>query len=169
MKIQDMMAILGVAAATTALTVALAAPGHVDAVDEQNNGAAGITPLISQPTLNLAGLEIRLTVDKPSYAPGDKPIITLEASNPTDRRVETNVWIGMTSSSLSSRLSRAPTLPNYLWSEDIPLALEPGETKRSQLATDTELTAGSTVSVTMSDMDQKAAFARLLKLTSRAQ
>jgi hypothetical protein len=168
MNVRDMMAVLGVAAATTALAVALTAPDQVDAVDEQEE-VASITPLISQPTLKLGGLEIRLTMDKPNYRPGDKPVITIEASNPTDQRVETSVWMGMTSSSLSSRFSRAPMLPNYLWSKDIPLALEPGETRRSQFATDTELSAGTTVSVTMSDRDQKAAFAKLLDLSSRAR
>ena len=48
------------------------------------------------------------------------------------------------------------------WSEDIPLALEPGETEKRQIATETEFVAGNTVSITISDTDQKAAFAKLL-------
>ena len=124
---------------------------------------------INQPTLKIAGLEIQLTMDKLDYAPGDKPVITLEATNPTDQRVETNVWLGMTSSSLASRLSQAPMMPSYEWSENIPLALESGETQKRQIATETEFVAGNTVSVTMSDTDQKAAFAKLLNPSVGAQ
>ncbi len=163
MKIHNIMAVLGVAATTMAFTLALAVSGQVDAVDQQQDAATRITPLIGQPTLKIAGLEIKLALDKPDYAPGDKPIITLETTNPTDERIETSAWIGMTSTGLASRMSRALTMPNYLWSENIPLALEPGETKKLTFTTEKELVAGNTVSVTMGDTDQKAAIAKLLK------
>ncbi len=169
MKIQDIMAILGVAAATMAFTLVFAGPEQVDAVDQEANAATRITPIISQPTLTIAGLEIKLAMDKPDYAAGDKPVVTIETTNPTDKRVETNLWVGMTSSSLLSRMSRAPTMPNYLWSESIPLTLEPGETKQFQFTTEKELVAGNTVSVTMSNTDQKAAFAKMLNLRRGAQ
>jgi hypothetical protein len=166
MKLQDIMAILGVAAVTMAFTLGFAAPDQVGAVDQEENGVTRITPIISQPTLNIAGLDITLTMDKPDYAPGDKPVITLEVTNPTDQRVESNVWIGMTSSSLSSRLSRAPTMPNYLWSKNMPLAFDTGETQQFQFATEKEIVAGYTVSITVSDTDQKEAFANLLNLNA---
>ena len=162
MKTHNIMAVLGVAATTMAFTLVFAAPEQVDAVDQKQNVATKITPLIRQPTLKIAGLEIKLAMDKPNYGPGDKPVITIETTNPTDKRVETNVWIGLTSSSPASLLSRGPTMPNYFWYEQIPLALEPGETKKLTFATEKELVAGHTVSLTMSDTDQKAAFAKML-------
>jgi len=166
MKIQDVLAMLVVAAATAAFTLGMAAPQRVDAVDQPGATAAGITPRIGQPTLELAGLKISLALDKPNYAPGDKPVITLEAGNPTDRRVETKVWIGITSSSFASMMSRAPTMPSYLWSDSVPLALEPGETKELEIATGAEMVAGTTVSVTMSNADQRAVLAKLLNLNA---
>jgi hypothetical protein len=167
MKIRDIMAILGVAVATMAIVVAFAAPERVDAVDQQDHDDSRITPLIGQPKLTLAGIDIRLTMDQSDYAPGEKPVILLEATNRTQRRVETSVWIGMTSSSPTSMLSRAPTMPTFIWSDQVRLALEPGETRQLRLETDTELAAGNTVSITLSDSDQKAVFARLLDLRAR--
>jgi hypothetical protein len=73
------------------------------------------------------------------------------------------------SSSLSSMLSRAPTMPNYLWSENIPLALGPGEARQFQLETEKELAAGNTVSITMSNTDQQAAIAKLLSVNGTVQ
>ena len=48
--------------------------------------------------------------------------------NPTDEQIESNVWIGMTSSGLASRVSRAPMIPSYFWSENVPLPLSGGAT-----------------------------------------
>lgn len=169
MKIQDIMAILGVAAATMAFTIGFAASGPVDAVDQAENASNRITPLIGQPTLEIAGLEISLAMDKPNYAPGDKPVVTLETTNPTDQRVETNVWIGMTSSSPSSFRSRALTMPSYFWTQNVPLALGPGETKQFQVATEKEFVAGKSIAVTMSHTDEKAALAKLLKPIAAAR
>ncbi len=164
MKIQDILAILGVAAATVALTLGLALPSQVEAVNSEPDGAATITPLIAQPTLKLAGLDVQLAMDKPHYAPDDSPVVMLQATNTTDQQVDTNVWIGMMASSAAMRISRAPTMPSYLWSEQVPLTLAPGETKHLQVATETSLAAGNTFSVTMSSTDQKAMFARQLNL-----
>ncbi len=169
MKIQTIVSILGVAAATMALTLGLAAPRQVDAIDQEDKAATRITPLISQPVLEVGGLEVKMSLDQPNYAPGDRPVVCLDVTNPTDQRVDTSVWIGMTSSSLASRFSRAPTLPNYLWSKSIPLALAPGETKQLQMATETEIVAGNMVSVTMSNTAQRAAIATLLNLNGGAQ
>lgn len=168
MKIPDIMAILCVAAVTMAIVVAFAAPGQVDAVDQQDQIDSRITPLISQPKLTLAGLDIRLTMDKSDYAPGEEPVILLEATNGTEQRVESSVWVGMTSSSPMSALSRAPMMPNFIWSDEVPLALEPGETRQLRIETDTQLAVGNTISITLSDSDQKAVFARLLDLGRRS-
>ena len=163
MKTQDILAILGVAAATMAFTIGLTAPGQVDAVDQAPPAEAKkITPIIGQPTLKIADLQIGLKMDKANYAAGDKPVVMLATSNPTDRRIETNVWIGMTSASPESMFSRALTLPTYIWSKNVPVVLEPGESKQLEFAVEKELVAGHSVSVTMSDTDQKAAFAKLL-------
>lgn len=167
MKIRDIMAVLCVAAVTMAIVVAFASPGQVDAIDQQDPIDSRVTPLIGQPKLTLAGLDIRLTMNKPDYAPGEKPVILLEATNRTEQRVETSAWMGMTSSSPMSALSRAPTMPTFIWSDEVPLALEPGETKQHRIDTDTELAARNTISITLSDSDQKAMFARLLDLETR--
>jgi hypothetical protein len=108
-----------------------------------------------------------LTTEESDYAPGDKPVFLLETTNSTEHRVATSLWIGMTSSSLMSQLSRAPTMPTDDWSKEVRLTLGPGETKQLQVAADTELVAGNTVSITMSGTDQKPTLARLLNLGVR--
>ena len=164
MKMQDMLAICGIAAATMVVTLALARPRQVTAIDPSADGRSEIRPMISQPVLDISGLQVKLTMDKPSYVAGATPEITIEATNPTDQRIETSVWIGMTSSTIAAMLSRAPTMPEYIWSETCPLAVERGETQTVRIIPGKELVAGNTVSVTMSATDQKAAIAKLLQV-----
>jgi hypothetical protein len=57
-------------------------------------------------------------------------------------------------------------MPNYLWSKNMPLAFDTGETQQFQFATEKEIVAGYTVSITVSDTDQKEAFANLLNLNA---
>lgn len=165
MKVGSITTVLGVAAVTMTITLALTGAARLEAVDP--DAKADMMPVISQPTLEIDGIQIKLTMDKSQYAAGDEPILLLAATNPTDRRVETNVWLGMTASSPQSLLSRVPTMPKYLWTENCPIALEPGMTEHYQLNTGQKLVAGNTISVTMSDTDQRAAMAKLLEL--RAQ
>ena len=73
---------------------------------------AGIKPTIQSPKLELDGLVMQMKFDKAEYAPGDKPVITLEVANPTEQAVETELWLGMTASGVQDMLSRIRCCPN---------------------------------------------------------
>ena len=164
MRVKDILAILAVAAATTAFTVVLLGPGRVGATDKPQ----GITPTIAQPKLKVDGCVFSLKTDKASYKADEMPVFEIEATNTTDAPVEKTVWISLSSSSPSSPLSRVMVLPKPLWIEKCLVSLKPGETKTVRLATKTKLPAGQSVSITMSDKDLTV-LARAFSLLNTSQ
>ena len=66
MKIRDLMAVLGVAAVTAAVTLPVMRPARLGADD----AATEIIPEVTQPQLELDGCLFVLTSDKTQYAPG---------------------------------------------------------------------------------------------------
>jgi len=149
MKVKDILAVLGVAAATTAFTVGLLGPGRVAATGT----VEGIKPLIAQPKLTVGGCVFSLETDKPAYKAGEVPTLQVKATNPTDKPIEPTIWISMSASSPASPLSRMVVLPKPLWTEKCLVSLKPGQTKTVSLDTKTKLPAGESVSLTMSDKD----------------
>ena len=149
MKVKDILAVLGVAAATTAFTVVLLGPQRVGATGK----VEGIKPTIAQPKLTTGKCVFSLKTDKPSYQADEMPVFQIQATNPTEKPVETAVWVSMSSSSPASMLSRVMVLPKPLWTEKCLVKLKPGETKTISLASKTKLPAGQHVSITMSDKD----------------
>ncbi|MHC4177659.1 MAG: hypothetical protein ACYSWU_09135 [Planctomycetota bacterium] len=149
MRVKHILAILGVAAATTAFTVGLLRPERVGATGK----AEGIKPTIVQPKLKVDGCVFALRTDKASYNVDDMPVLQIEANNPTDAPVEKTVWISMSASSPPSPLARVMILPKPLWVEKCLVSLKPGETKTVTLATKAKLPAGQSVSITMSEKD----------------
>ncbi len=153
MNVRDMVGVLAVAGATTALMVVLLGPSRVGATDEP----AGITPLVAQPTLTTQGCLFALKTDQPAYAPGEKPVLEIEGTNATDQPVEATVWVSIWAASPPSPFARvvlptpAPSTP--LWVEKCLVSLEPGETKTVTLATEVPLPEGAMVTITMSDKE----------------
>jgi hypothetical protein len=162
MKMQKIVTVIGAALATMALVLSLAGPGRLEAVDTDAAAVLDIQRVIEQPTLDLEGLKVTLNTDKPKYAPGDEPVVRLEITNPTDTAVKTKLWLGMTSTSPASRMSRIMVLPEYVWSENCDLELEPGAKQTIELKTKHKIAEKQIISVTMSSHDQKAALAKLL-------
>ncbi len=150
MRVKDILAILGVAAATTAFVVGLLGPARVVATDQSQ----ALVPQIAQPKLTVDGCVFTLRTDKPAYQPGEKPTLQLEATNPTGKPVETALWVSMSAGSPPSPLARVMIRPRPLWTEKCLVTnLKPGQTKTFSLPTETELPTGETVSITMSDKD----------------
>ena len=149
MRVKDILAILAVAAATTAFTVVLLGPGRVGATSQPE----GIKPSIAQPKLEVGGCVFALKTDKASYRADEMPVFEIEATNTTDAPVEKTVWISMSSSSPPSPLSRVMVLPKPLSIEKYLVSLRHGETKTGRLASKAKLPAGQSVSITMSDKD----------------
>jgi hypothetical protein len=160
MQIRNVLAILGVAAATMAFTLVLSVPDYVGAVEEPE----GIKPTIAQPKLAVAGCEFTLTTDKPAYQPDEMPTMKLTALNPTDEPIEATVWVQLRSLNIEpSRMlaSRVMPVPDTLWEGDWTVKLSPGETKSVELPTNTKLPAGGRVSITLSDKEQTVVISRL--------
>jgi len=162
MKVQRMITVLGLAGITMAGTLAWTLSAPVQAVHQ--NAKADIMPIIDQPLLDVDGCQIRLNTNKEDYAVGDEPVVLLHVSNVTNKQAATVVQLDMTASTVQSMLSRVPVLPERVWSKKCELALEPGATQQMRLPTGHELTAGSTVRVTLSSEDQQGSISKLLKL-----
>ena len=163
MRIKDILAVLGVAAATVAFVVMLFGPASVGAVDEVEPLKAAVFP----PTLTIEGCQLALKTDKSAYQPGDTPSVIIEAANPTDQPVEVTVALSIMSSSPVSPVSRSLSIPQPMWQGECKVVLGPGETKTFTQATDVKLEAGQ--NVTISAGDKRQALATVLNMLSNGQ
>ncbi len=148
---RDVFAVLGVAAVTMAFTLAAMGPDRVEAVDETGQ----IKPLIATPKLSVDGCEFTVTTDKPTYQPGEAPTLQVRAVNPSEKAVETTVWVSVSANEIASLVSRVPfaKTPEPVWSHKWLVQLGPGEEKEITLKTEAELSVGQMVSVTLSHQD----------------
>ena len=158
MKRNDITAILVVAAATMAFSLVTMGPDRVGAVDE----AADVTPVVVQPKLEADGCVFTVKTEKASYAAGEKPVLLVTATNPTDQPVDARVWLMVQSQSPSSPMSRVISIPEMLWSEECPIPLAAGETKTIRIETEAALPAGKTVSIAISNQEVTLNVARLI-------
>ena len=160
MRLKDLLAVLGVAAATMAFTLALLGPGQVEATDP----APPIAPIIAQPELTIDGCVFALKADKESYQPGDKPALTVTATNPTGEPVETSVALSVSSQSMASMLSRRlmPSSPSDAWAKQCDVTLKPGETKTIEVTVEKPIEPGHIVTISMRDKDEQTAVSKLL-------
>lgn len=152
MTIRDLMAVLGVAAVTMAFTLVVGRPVRLGA----NDAASELIPEIAQPRLEIDGCVLVLTSDKKEYAPEEKPVLSIKATNPTRQAVKTSLSVNISATSPASRFSRRMVLPEILWTKQHPLTLSPGETRVVTLATETPLPKGKSISITMGDKKQAA-------------
>ena len=151
MRVRDVLGVAAVAAVTMAFVLAMLGPGQVGAEDPP----AGIKPMIAQPKLTVDGCEFTLSTDKPAYQEGQSPVLTVEATNPTDKPVETTVWVNMSGFSPASLGSRRMPAPQPLWNRDCRVKLAPGETKTVTMPTEIKLAALQNVSFTLLNAEQK--------------
>jgi len=152
MKVKDILAVLGVAAATTAFAVGLLGPGRVGATSKPE----GITPTIAQPELTIDGCVFTLKTDKVTYKAGETLVIHVRASNPSDKPAKREVWVRLSAFSPPSPLSRIALPAQPLGIEKyLVFDLQPRETKTVKLASETELPVGKAVLISMSDKKQE--------------
>jgi len=151
MRVRDVLGVAAVAAVTMAFVLAMLGPGQVGAEDPPE----GIKPMIAQPKLTVDGCEFTLSTDKPAYKEGETPVLTIEATNPTDKPVETTVWVNVSGFSPASFVSRRMPVPQPLWIRDCRVKLAPGETKTVTMPTEIKLTALQNVSFTLANAEQK--------------
>jgi len=162
MSIRDLLAIFGVAGATMAFTLGLLAPGHVSADGE----AKTVKPTIAQPKLTVDGCQFTLTTDKPAYGPGEMPVLTVVATNTTDKPVSTSVNLSISATSPASMASRRLILPTNVWTDRCVVNLEPGQMQIFTFETNVKLPAGGLVSITMFGGEQAVIADRLRVLAA---
>jgi hypothetical protein len=141
------------------ITVGLLLPRGVSAEGEDTI----IKPTISQPELTIDVCRFTLSLDKPEYAPGENPVLTVVATNPSREPVATSATISITATSPQSMMSRRLVLPTPLWTGECAVSLRPGESRAFTVETNAALPAGQMVSVSMSGK-QQAVIANLLDI-----
>jgi hypothetical protein len=147
MRRQGVLVVFGTAAVTTAFTVMLFAPRGVGAGD----AVTRIKAMIAQPHFTSQGCVLVLKTDQVEYEAGDRPTVEVKASNPTDKPVETTVWISISASAPASLMSRMLPVPRVLWSHSCVVSLKPGEAKTMSVTSDAKLPAGQNIAFTMTD------------------
>jgi hypothetical protein len=147
MKLRNVLTVLGTAVVTAALTLALLAPwgGSVQA-------GPAVHPTIAQPQLTSQGCAFTLKTDKATYEAGQSPAVEVTAVNPTDKPVSASVWVTVTSTTPTSRMSRMLPMPLTLWSHEYTFTLASDE-RKSLSAECKAMPAGGNVAITMTDQN----------------
>ncbi len=144
---KNTLGMLGIAAFTMVASLALLTPHAADAAEEDAKTAESlrtIKPYISAPSLEEDGCKLTLKTDKEAYAAGEKPVLTVEITNNTDKAVTKTIDLCMTGRDVESR-SRMPARPEILWELSKELTLAAGETKTLTLETNVALAENQAV------------------------
>jgi len=144
---KNTLGMLGIAAFTMVASLALLTPHGADAAEEEVKTAENlrtIKPYISVPTLEEGGCTITLKTDKESYAAGEKPVLTVEITNTTDKAVTKTIDLCMTGRDVESR-SRMPARPEMLWELSKEVTLAAGEKQTLTLETNVALAENQAV------------------------
>ena len=144
---KNTLGMLGIAAITMVASLALLTPHAAEAAEEDAKTAESlrtIKPYISVPTLEEDDCKITLKTDKEAYAAGEKPVLTVEISNTTDKAVTKTIELSMTGRDVESR-SRMPARPEMLWELSKEVTLAAGEKKTLTLETNFALAENQAV------------------------
>ena len=160
MKKSDLVVISLVALMTAVIAVALAnAVPSANAVEQKKRA-------LVPGTLTLDGLELTLKIDAATSKPGKKPVLTVTAVNTTDKPIEMDAQIRMTSMSLGSTMSRRGPMPQSVWSEGCHISLKPNETRTYELAAKAAVGKGNVISFNMKAGGKTVALPGFNALTS---
>ena len=163
MRAQGVWVVLGTAAVTMTFTVLLLMPGGVQAV----NVAEKIKPVIYPPRLTSHNAVFVLKTDKPEYQADERPGITVTATNPSDKPVDTTVWVSISASAPTSLIgARMLPVPEVLWSHPWCVSLKPGEVKQLSVSSEAKLPAKKSISITLTDR-QMTVLARKLSIPDK--
>ena len=103
MRLSDILATVGVAVATMAMTLGFLVPRHVTAEGEKS----AIKPTIAVPELTVDDCVFVVSTDKPEYAPGQRPVLTVKATNTGREPLSTSVSLSITATEQQWREARA--------------------------------------------------------------
>ena len=148
MKNNDLMTIVTVALTTAVLTVINFWPATLDADDHDTTP----TTTIAQPKLVARGIEMALaTAHGRTFGAGEEPLLELTAANTTGDPATVSANLALTSSSPSDMMSRVPRLPKALWQQNLPIALQPNETRTFTIPVPVKLPPASMIAVTLGE------------------
>ncbi len=137
---------LGAALATATLILVAFWPSNIDAVNDGQERTAEI----AVPKLVVDDVEFTLvTHDSQDYAADQQPAFDLKAVNAGRRSAQLPVQIVMGCRSVPSPLSRVMPIWRPVWQERCLFRLNPGETRKTVLATGVTLPANSEVNVVL--------------------
>jgi hypothetical protein len=146
MKLRNLVTVLGTAAFTAVLTLALAGLRG----EGMAQAAPVVKPVIAQPKLTSQGCTFELKTDKATYEDGQSPVIEVTAVNPTDKPVKATVWVTVTTSSVPGR-SRMLPMPRTVWSHRFDFDLKGDEKTTIKATCDAKLGAGQDVRIILGD------------------
>ena len=156
MKKNDLMTIVTVALTTATLTLMNFWPATLEA---GGNDSASPTA-IAKPMLVAHGIEMTLaTAQGRSFAAGQEPMLQLTAANTTGEPATASVNMALTASSPADTMSRVPRLPKALWRQNLPVTLQPNETRTFAIAVPEQLPPGSMIAVTLGETNLNEAAA----------
>lgn len=141
MKIRDMMVIAGVAVATTAAAIALW-PTMPTALAESKDEPR-------PPTLEVQGVVLTIQTDEASCKAGHKPVVRVTARNPSNKPVDVDATVVMTTTAPASRFARMLPMPTKVWSRACKATLAPNETRTFKLQADVAVAKEKMVSFTL--------------------
>lgn len=142
---KDMAIAVGVAVATMTLTLMLFWPAGLSAVDSPK-GPAGI---LNPPTLAAEGCRVSVRSAQEKYKPDGLANLELTVVNTTDKTVTLTALLRMSATAKASPMSRMEPAAREIWHGEFPLTLEPGQSCVVPILPQAKLTAGSTVSVSL--------------------
>lgn len=150
--LKNTLSMLGIAALAMATTLVAVNSSSVNAAegDDKNVEAikVEIKPVLAQATLDIDNCKFTLKMDKEVYAGDDKPVLTVEATNPGKEAVTRSVVVTMYGRDLNSR-GRMPSIAMPLFTKTVEFTLAAGETKSTTVETGTTMPAAQAISMGM--------------------
>jgi hypothetical protein len=127
MKTKDLRVVV-----VTAVVVMAVAVGLFEATPAVN-AVGNKKPAAAQPMLDADGVRFTLTMDKPTYGPGEKPVLTLRAENTRDAAASPTITVRMMTARPSTAFSRMVPIPVSRWQTSPDIKLKPKETREYRL------------------------------------
>jgi hypothetical protein len=144
MSLRNVLTVLGSAAVTAAVALALLAPRGSARADPT------VQPVIAQAHLTSQACTFTLKTDKAKYEAGESPVVEVAATNPTDKPVTASVWVTVTERSPTTRMSRMLPMSLTLWSHEYAFTVPAHETK-TLTAPCAAMPAGKSVTILLTD------------------
>jgi hypothetical protein len=108
---------------TCALVLAVTWPQRLNAVDQTVRDAKRV----DKPQMLAGGIEYTWQASDSWCVVRGQPVkFTINATNPTSQSVQAKLTAMLEASSVSSLISRVPTVPKIIWQNDQSVALAPG-------------------------------------------